>query len=183
MLLATVALWSPRRALVLALGAIVGALAGGSFLHAWSAHDPLAARRFVAACPGTSPAASARAAADLEAYGGRGLCLGPARGVPYKEYAVEPTGRIRCVEFLAWSVPARLWRMLMNIALFAIVGWSFREEIDHHRGWAVAVSLAFWFVLEGSWLALSAAPTGAGAAAWWAKKSGLDVLWPRLNLT
>lgn len=154
-LISTVALFSPRRAVRLALWAVLGAMAGGALVHAWAARSPQAARTFVTTRAGASAAMSAQASKDLEKHGGAGLCLGPYRGIPYKVYAVETPRFLDGPRFLLWSVPARLWRLLVNVLIFAAYGLAFAQDVRRRPRRAVALSLLFWLSVEGTWLALA----------------------------
>jgi hypothetical protein len=70
---------------------------------------------------------------------------GPARGIPYKVYAVRaPAQQISASAFVVASVPARLWRMAASMLAFAAVGAALRR-FGLER-WATPTHIAFWVI-------------------------------------
>jgi hypothetical protein len=153
MWLTLVALMAPRRVWAHLAAAMAGALLVGALMFQWSASTPLA-RSFVAAVPRVSASMFDQADADLRAHGALGAVIGPARGIPYKVYAVQaPSHAITLGAFVAASVPARLWRMLVMVMVFAAIGMALRKF--GKLRWAVPLHAIFWITsVTAYWLSI-----------------------------
>jgi hypothetical protein len=152
-LLSFVALTAPRRVWGHLAAAMAGALLMGSAMFQWSATTPLA-RSFVAEVPRVSASMFDRADADLRSHGALGAIFGPARGIPYKVYAVQaPSHAITLGAFVTASVPARLWRMLATVAVFAVIGLALRKF--GKSSWVMPLHAIFWVTsVTAYWLSL-----------------------------
>jgi hypothetical protein len=143
-LLSFVALTAPRRVWGHLAAAMAGALLVGALMFEWSASTPMA-RTFVAEVPRVSTSMFDQADADLRTHGALGAVFGPARGIPYKVYAVQaPRHEITLGAFVAASMPARLWRMLATVAVFAGIGMALRKFGKLH--WAMPLHAIFWVI-------------------------------------
>jgi membrane protein YqaA with SNARE-associated domain len=114
--LTLVACRSLRRALEGTLFALAGALVGGTVMFSFGLDAPERARALLDAVPAIQPGLIADVRAQLESQGLLGMALGPARGTPYKIYAVEwgaCGGRL--LPFLLVSVPARWVRFALTV--------------------------------------------------------------------
>jgi hypothetical protein len=153
MWLTLVALMAPRRVWAHLAAAIAGALLVGALMFQWSASTP-SARSFVAAVPRVSASMFDQSDADLRAHGALGAVFGPARGIPYKVYAVQaPHHAIALGAFVAASVPARLWRMLAMVLSFAAIGMVLRK-FGKSR-WAIPLHAIFWITsITAYWLSI-----------------------------
>jgi hypothetical protein len=152
-LLSFVALTAPRRVWGHLAAAMAGALLVGALMFQWSASTPVA-RTFVAEVPRVSASMFDKADANLRSHGAWGAVFGPARGIPYKVYAVQaPSHAISLGAFVAASVPARLWRMLAMVAVFAGIGMALRK-FGKPR-WAMPLHAIFWTVsVTAYWLSI-----------------------------
>jgi membrane protein YqaA with SNARE-associated domain len=115
--LTLVACRSLGRALEGTLLALGGALVGGTVMFSIGLHAPERARALLDAVPGVQPALIADVREQLHAHGLLAMALGPARGTPYKIYAVEwgaCGGRL--LPFILVSVPARWVRFALTAA-------------------------------------------------------------------
>jgi len=102
------------------LAALAGALLGGTVMYAFGHAAPERARALLDAVPAIGPALVASVRAQLAAHGLLALALGPARGTPYKIYAVEWGARGGSLPaFLLVSVPARWLRFLLTTLVAA----------------------------------------------------------------
>jgi 1-acyl-sn-glycerol-3-phosphate acyltransferase len=130
--LAPLALAAPGRALVLALCATAGSVAGGTIAHvvgsteigpAIATHLPLVTERMSAF------------ASDSLAGGADGLLRQPMSGVPYKAFAYQAADAgIGLGSFLWFSVLARGGRMLAIAAFFGVAGAGGRRVWRHVFG-------------------------------------------------
>jgi membrane protein YqaA with SNARE-associated domain len=125
-MLSFVALYRPRRALVLMLAMLMGAVLGGSVMYVWATHGQ-GAHYAVARVPAVSPKMFERAEQDWERYGPWGMSLGPVRGIPYKVYAVETPAKSSLLGFALFSIPARLWRFVAVWLGFSGAGLLLRK--------------------------------------------------------
>lgn len=125
MIISLIALRRGFRAGVLAvLLAAIGALVGGSVLHAVAARDPAGTLAVVETVPAVSPSMIEAARADMEASGWLVAALkGPLTSTPYKVYAVLAAEQgVGTAAWAAAALPVRLPRFLLVAACFALVG-------------------------------------------------------------
>jgi len=121
-LLSAVALRDRAMALRLCLWTLGGALVGGLAMYLWGRHELAQAGEVLAALPAIDAAMLARVGDDLERLGALATFLGPLSGTPYKIYAaLAPEAGIPLAMFLAISIPARLIRFALVVALTAWV--------------------------------------------------------------
>jgi hypothetical protein len=143
-LLTWVAMKAPRRVWLHLVLTVVGAVLAGVLMYAWSAHSTTA-QSFVAAVPRVSAAMIKQAKADLRQEGAWGAMRGPARGIPYKVYAVQaPLHGVAAIEFAAVSMLARSWRMVLLTLAFAAVGVALRRW--GWVRWGTPFHAVFWVV-------------------------------------
>lgn len=135
-LLSAVALRDRTLALRLCLWTLGGALIGGLAMYLWGRHDVEQAGEVLAMLPAISASMLARVGEDLERLGALATFLGPLSGTPYKIYAaLSPEAGIALAIFLAISIPARLIRFVLIVAVTAWVsrtllgGWSARARL------------------------------------------------------
>ncbi len=92
-LLSYIAIASFRRALVAALGVVLGAMAAACLLYGLLSLDQGTAaiwlERFWSALPGFRATMLVRASGYLEAHGARGLLWGPESGLPFRVFVLE----------------------------------------------------------------------------------------------
>jgi membrane protein YqaA with SNARE-associated domain len=150
-----VALRDPRLALVCCVWALAGALAGGSLMYLWGAHDPAQVAAVLDWVPAISPAAIARVRGELETMGLPAVVLAPLSGTPYKIYAAEAGAvGLGLGRLLLITVPARLVRFaLVTVVAAALVrlpplrSWSPRAlRRTHLLVWAVFYAVYYALV-------------------------------------
>ncbi len=113
---------STRIALRAAIWATLGALLGGTLMYVWGNSAADVARHWVSGVPGISMSMIEEVRDELASDGNRALFRGPLNGVPYKVYAIEAgAGERSLAAFLLVSVPARLARFLISIAIVAVI--------------------------------------------------------------
>lgn len=121
-LLSAVALRDRALALRLCLWTLGGALVGGLAMYLWGRHDVAQAGETLAMLPAISASMLARVGEDLERLGALATLLGPLSGTPYKIYAaLSPEAGIALGVFIAISIPARLIRFVLIVAVTAWV--------------------------------------------------------------
>ena len=135
-LLSAVALRDRARALRLCLWTLGGALVGGLTMYSWGRHNAAKVGEVLAALPAINTSMLTRVGEDLERLGALATFLGPLSGTPYKIYAaLSPEAVIPLAMFLAISIPARLIRFVLIVAITASVsrtllgGWSERARM------------------------------------------------------
>jgi membrane protein YqaA with SNARE-associated domain len=152
-LLSAIALRRRRLAYIACGWAVAGALLGGGLMHLWGASDARAARRALDRVPAVSSAMLERVAAEQERHGLIALLWGPARGTPYKIYAVESgAAGDSLAAFLLVSVPARLVRFLLASAIAAAIAhrlFPAARPRTLHAGWALV-----WLAVYATYFAL-----------------------------
>lgn len=158
--LTTVALRSPRRAVVASIVAALGAAAGGALMLAWATANPSHVLAAVEAVPAVSEEMIAQAHSDLQAHGLIAVLAGAFSGIPYKVFTAQVLRTsISPAAFLLFSVPARLARfILVSIAVAGIDRLWFQEWTLERK---TRLLLAGWFAFYGIYFALSAQRPGA----------------------
>ncbi|MGD9690014.1 MAG: hypothetical protein AB7K52_10215 [Phycisphaerales bacterium] len=154
-LLTCVAISRPRRALLLALVATLGAIFGGAVVYTAARSDPAYTHAAIALVPAVS---EERIAGMCESLGRDGLStafVASVTGAPYKILAMGAAWQaIDPWVFLLVSVPARLARFLASVGLAAAI----RHVLMRRASDAAAYSVlgGFWLVLYGLyWTATS----------------------------
>ena len=110
-----IAIRALKPALRATLLALAGALAGGAIMYAFGLEAPGSARVFLDYVPGISSELVARVERQVGDGGLLAVLLGPAKGIPYKIYAVEWGARGGdLVTFLLISIPARYARFVLT---------------------------------------------------------------------
>lgn len=122
-LLSGVALTSVRRALLVSVWVLAGALVGGALMWALGRTDLATGATLLERLPAIDREMIADVGRQLEASGLPALFAGPATGTPYKIYALQAGGLdIGLAEFLLVSIPARMLRFV--VVTLAIAGVS-----------------------------------------------------------
>jgi hypothetical protein len=151
--LSVAAMYRPRRALLHWIALIAGAVLAGALMFLWAARSPSAAA-VVEHVPRVHAPMFDLVRSDFRDAGVMGVTRGPARGVPYKVYAVSaPEVGLTLGPFLAASSVARAWRPMLVWACFSLLG-IFLVRIGRGH-WRTPVALAFWGVSTlAYWLSL-----------------------------
>jgi membrane protein YqaA with SNARE-associated domain len=112
-----------RESLVVCGWALLGAVLGGGAMYLWGWLDPASAAAVLDFIPAINPAMVDGVESSLEQDGLWALFTGPAKGVPYKIYAVK-AGELgfSAAGFLLVSLPARLLRFVL--VMFLVSGIS-----------------------------------------------------------
>jgi membrane protein YqaA with SNARE-associated domain len=131
---------------------LAGAVLGGLLMFTWASREPGGAAKMVRRVPFVTERMMTDVRGEVDRYGVWALCLGPARGVPYKAYAVSLPGHTSAVAFAAVTVPGRAERFVVVVVVAALVGglvrrWSTRPRRDiliiHAAGW-IAFYAYYW---------------------------------------
>lgn len=133
-LLSAVALTSVRRALLLSVWVLGGALIGGALMWALGRGDLASGEALLAQLPAIDAAMVADVGQQLESSGLPALFAGPVTGTPYKIYALQSGGLgIGLVEFLIVSIPARMLRFVVVILAVAGISKLLERSLDLRR--------------------------------------------------
>jgi len=143
-LLSLAALFSPRRASLHMVAAILGAVLAGAFLFQWARSSEATARTWIAGVPFVSAEMFEQVDHDYRALGAAALFKGPAYGIPYKIYAVEAPKHIPLSALLLVTIPARLERLLLAWLFFSAVGLALRRWRPQRPGLLVGAHALFW---------------------------------------
>jgi hypothetical protein len=149
--------FSWRRAARQVVFTLMGAVLGGVLMFAWAARDQKAALIAVDRVPFVTAPMLDSVQGDVERHGVWALFRGPARGVPYKAYAVCMPGHTGMMQFAAVSVPGRAARFVVVVIVAALVGWAARRWFGerarrviigiHITGWAAFYAF-YWTKLS-----------------------------------
>ena len=130
-LLSWLALRSVKRALTASVWVMTGALLGGTCIWILGRLDAGSGATAFAALPAISEAMITNVREQLVASGPVAILFGPISGTPYKIYALQAGSLgIGIVPFILISIPARLIRFIMVIALVSAVGHLLGRWLD-----------------------------------------------------
>jgi membrane protein YqaA with SNARE-associated domain len=142
-----------RRAAWAVLGfTLAGALVGGTLTHAFAAATaPTTSASILDGVPTVNRNAIGRVSDEMEEHGPRSVVFGPLRmGTPYKLYARAAGVQDESMaEFLFWSIPGRLERMLPVTLLALVAGLALRR-------WVAARPRRLLRLYAAAWLAFYA---------------------------
>jgi hypothetical protein len=141
------ALFAPKGSLRHVAAVVVGALVAGLLMFTWAERDPTAARLAVGKVPFVRHAMFDKVEHDFNEVGVWAMCKGPFSGIPYKIYAVEAAGRVSLASFLLVTIPARLERLLITWALFAVAGMLLKPRLPSRMRIALAGYAIYWICL------------------------------------
>lgn len=142
-LLSAVALTSVRRALVLSVWVLAGALVGGALMWAFGRADLATGKELLVLLPAIDAAMITDVGVQLESSGLPALFAGPVTGTPYKIYALQSGGLgIGLVQFLLVSIPARMLRFV--VVTLAVGGASKLLERWLNLRWRQLVLALSW---------------------------------------
>lgn len=153
-LITALALRSRRTALLACVGAVVGALLGGTITYVWGIRDPLGARQFFDLLPAIGPAMMDGVTRDLQQMGALAILAGPMVGVPYKLFAAQAAAAgFSLPLFLLISIPARGMRfVLLALLTNAAASWL-RPRVGARS--VVLIYAVLWTVNYGLYWALT----------------------------
>ena len=141
-LLSAIAIRSLRNAVLAAVLATLGAMAGGTVMYFWGS-DALG---IVRSLPDVRPEMPARVRQQLEEYGAPATVLGPLRTTPYKLYAVQaPASNVSYGSFMLITPVARFPRFLLVSLGVALAARYLKPRLGT-RG-AYGLWLASWVAI------------------------------------
>jgi hypothetical protein len=145
-IISVVALFSVRQGLKQVAAALAGATVGGMLLFSFARHDPETAHGLLQHVPWLRTGMIEDARRDLQEEGAWGVTRGPAKGLPYKVYAVLAPAHVSWFAFLVVTPAARIGRFLGAWMTFATVRWFLRRRIDAHPHVTLATMAVKWLV-------------------------------------
>ncbi len=113
----------------------------------WSAVNSRAAHDAVARVPFVRARMFAEVRSSYQAHGLGALFLGPAKGTPYKIYAVEAPEFLDRTTFLLGTIPARGERFLLVWAAFGVAGVRLRRSFKWTGLRLTLTCACFWVIL------------------------------------
>jgi len=143
-LISLAALFSPRRASLHMVAAILGAVLAGAFLFQWARSSEATARTWIAGVPFVSAEMFEQVDRDYRALGAAAVFKGPVYGIPYKIYAVEAPKHISLSALLLITIPARLERLLLAWLFFSAAGLGLRRWRPGRPALLVGAHAVFW---------------------------------------
>jgi hypothetical protein len=152
------ALTSLREGAKQAMGCLAGAVLAGVILFQFGQRSPVASVAFVEKVPFVHPWMIDQARRDYETYGMWAPAIGPARGIPFKIYAILGPDYLSCIRFTAASIPSRLWRFALIVMLFNLASRFFRSRWPAHQKvmrWGYGI---IWMIFYGLYWCLIAWP-------------------------
>lgn len=121
-LTSAVALKDLRRALIICIWVLPGALLGGSLMYLWGAADHAAATAAVDRVPAISSTLLEEVGRSLSEQGLVAVLFGPLWGIPYKTFAINASATgISLLAFMLVSIPARLIRFVLVTAIVHLI--------------------------------------------------------------
>jgi hypothetical protein len=147
-LLMFVGLTSFKKAFWCSLAALLGALVGGGVMFHLTLNDAERARALLDQVPGIQPPLIESVRDEVRRRGLSAVVMGPAKGTPYKIYAVEEAARGETMwGFLLVSTYARYIRFFLSAGLGALLGRVLSKFTDIGRQRALLAG--FWTLFYG----------------------------------
>jgi membrane protein YqaA with SNARE-associated domain len=151
-LLSAIALKSGKKALIACAFALLGALIGGTIMYFWGISDPAASQYVVEKVPAIDPSKLQEVKSSLSSDGLIAMILGPAKGIPYKIYAITAASTgISFFAFFLASIPARFGRFFLVTLISWLIGtyllqkWSLKQKyIVWAIVWLIIYVIYFW---------------------------------------
>lgn len=135
-----------------ALWATVGAVVGGVAMFVWAAMDGSTVFSVVNLLPGIDTEMIETVRRRVGESGTVALVAGPWQGIPFKLYAAAAGELGLSVwSLIAWTVPGRLARFTLSIAVASYLRWFFSRWLSLRvltTAWALfwlAVYTGYWF--------------------------------------
>ena len=149
-----VALFNWKKGIYASLSSIAGSLASAIVMYVLTAYYGLKMNLFLMKVPGISEKMISYASATLLRDGPVALLLGPLSGVPYKIYSVQSALlHVPLLEFLLYSIPARVERILPITLVAVTVGLIFRNNLRQNaKAWTI-IYATFWTLIYSGYAA------------------------------
>lgn len=134
---------------IISLGfALLGSLISAVLIFSLAPYFGAYYHNILVAIPGISESMVGKVAAGLSTHGIRDIISGPFSGIPYKIYSVEAVSQhFPLIQYLIWSIPARLERMLPVTILGLILGYFFKRHIQKHPKIWIAGFIVLWIFI------------------------------------
>jgi membrane protein YqaA with SNARE-associated domain len=135
-----------RSGLIVMAASIVGSFLGAvvMYLLVASLGDSTMVN-FIDSVPEVSGQMISDVSRQLAESGPAALLNAPLQGYPYKIYSVEAAIQsISLWQFLLWSVPSRLGRLLPTTLWIGLLGIIFRKSVQRHTWIALGIYVTIW---------------------------------------
>ena len=143
-LLTILAVKNGKQAIWACLGALVGAILGGTLMYLWGLSNPQTALDIVEKVPAINSEMIQEVQESVREEGLFAMALGPVKGIPYKIYAVEAARQgIPYLSFFLVSIPARLVRFLLT----SVLAWTIAKYVLKNE----SLQSKYW-ILAGVWI-------------------------------
>jgi hypothetical protein len=127
---------------------VIGSLVGAGAMFALVSLYGASLNNFLVHIPGITQTMVQKVSVGLDASGLKSLLMGPLNGIPYKIYSVNAAlQHFSLSDFLLWSIPARLERILPVTIFALILGLVFRKSIKKNPKYWVIGYLATWVLI------------------------------------
>ncbi len=138
-----------RSGLIVMAASIVGSLLSAVVLYLLVASlGGPAMVNFIGSIPEISGQVISDVSAQLAESVPAALIRAPLQGYPYKIYSVEAAIQgVSLWQFLLWSVPSRLGRLLPTTLYAGLLGVIFRKRIQRHTRIALAIHATIWVAM------------------------------------
>lgn len=145
------ALFSPRQAIRQLAAVLCGSLVGGIVMYSLARLHPELMRSAVDAVPFIPSVMFDTVQSGFDAHGAWSMCMGPLSGIPYKVYAVLAPVHVPLLLFVLISIPARIERLALSLAIFVAAGWAFRRFQPGRMVPPVLAFITYWTVVYVSY--------------------------------
>ena len=146
--LSFIALFSFRGGIVCLGFTLLGSLVSATIIFSLSPFVGDFFHKILLIIPGVSDSMINTVSIGLQNHGVRSLVEGPLSGIPYKIYSVEAAiQHLPFFQYILWSIPARLERMLPVTILTFILGYFFRKNIEKNVKFWVAGFIILWIFI------------------------------------
>lgn len=134
---------------IIGLGfALLGSLISAALIFSLTPYFGFYYHDILVSIPGISESMVGQVVAGLNAHGIVDIISGPFSGIPYKIYSMEAAlQHFPLLQYLIWSIPARLERMLPITLLGMILGYFFKRHIQKRPKIWIAGFIFLWILI------------------------------------
>jgi hypothetical protein len=143
-----IAIFSGIGGLTALLFALAGSLCSIPIIYVLNAHFGSSLVAWLFLIPGIHRPMALNVWQALQLHGASAVVLGPWSGIPFKIYSVLAAQlSIPIGEYLLWSIPARIERTILVLAIGMALGWIFRRRIQKYPRIAIGIYAAIWTLI------------------------------------
>jgi undecaprenyl-diphosphatase len=143
-----VSLFNRKLALKAISASLIGTLLSALVMFNLATHYKSSTESFLTKIPGISTKMISSTKEAVRKDGAPSVLSATFNGIPYKVFSIEAgLNNISLFEFLFWSIPARLERLIPVVLVSSLISFIFRKFIQKKTLLAVAIFSVIWLLI------------------------------------